>query len=112
MPRLPERGEILEARAGFDDAAGGGGVAVVQLARLAGGATFYTAVGADHAGGQVRARMAELDVAVQGAERPGPQRRAFTHLDDGGERTITVVGERIVPHGDDPLDWDALAGFD
>ena len=46
------------------------------------------------------------------ASRPAPQRRAFTHVDDNGERTITVMGDRVVPHGDDPLPWYALTGFD
>jgi len=112
VQRLPEPGEILEAFEVWDDAAGGGGVAAVQLARLTPGAAFYTAVGADHAGGRVRARLAELGVDVRAAQRPGPQRRAFTHLDESGERTITVLGERIVPHGDDELAWSDLANFD
>lgn len=112
VPRLPERGEILEARGGWEDAGGGGAVAAVQLARLAGETAFYTAVGSDHAGRLVVERMETLGVRTQAAERDGPQRRAFAHLDDGAERTITVVGDRIVPHGADPLDWEALAGFD
>ena len=42
----------------------------------------------------------------------GPQRRTFTFLDNAGERTITVLGERIVPHVSDPLPWDALGALD
>jgi ribokinase len=41
-----------------------------------------------------------------------PQRRGFTHIDADGERTITVIGERIVPHGADPLPWERLAETD
>ena len=105
VPRLPRPGEILRARAAFDEAAGGGGVAAVQLARLAGACTFLTACRAPAA-----ARLGELGVAVHAADRP--TRRAFTFVDDAAERTITVLDERVVPHGSDPLPWDGLASCD
>src|SRR5262249_32956744 len=44
--------------------------------------------------------------------RDEPLRRAFTHVDDEGERTITVIGDRLAPHGDDPLPWQLLDGAD
>ena len=112
VPRLPRRGEILHASTGWDDAAGGGGVAVVQLARLAGEAAFYTTLGDDANASSVRERLETFGVRVHATERPTPQRRAFTFLDEDHERTITVIGERIVPHGSDRLDWQALAEFD
>ena len=28
---------------------------------------------------------------------PAPQRRAFTHVDEAGERTITVLGDKLLP---------------
>jgi ribokinase len=112
VARLPERGEILEARNGWDAAAGGGAVAAVQLARLAGEATFFTALGGGELAERVRGSLEGFGVRVRAGEREVPQRRAFTFLDDGGERTITVIGERIVPHGDDPVDWPSLASFD
>ena len=112
VPRLPERGEILHASGGWDDAAGGGGVAVVQLARLAGEAAFFTTLGDDSNGRRVRERLESLGVRVRAVERATPQRRAVTFLDDDHERTITVLGDRIVPHADEPLGWDDLAGFD
>ena len=49
---------------------------------------------------------------VHAAPRDVPQRRGFTHIDGDGERTITVIGERIVPHGDDPLPWELLSEID
>ena len=33
-------------------------------------------------------------------------------VDAGAERTITVIGERMGPHGDDPLPWDELGDAD
>ena len=42
-----------------------------------------------------------------------PQRYGFTFIDDDGERTITVVGERLTLRGsDDSLPWDELDGAD
>jgi ribokinase len=40
------------------------------------------------------------------------QRWGFVHLDDQGERTISIVGERHAPRGDDALEWDRLDGAD
>ena len=33
----------------------------------------------------------------------GETRRAWTHVDDDGERTITVLGDKLLPHGPLPL---------
>jgi ribokinase len=35
-----------------------------------------------------------------------------TFLDGSGERTITVIGERLTPTASDPLPWERLAGCD
>ena len=40
-------GEVVHATDPFEEPAGGGGVAAVQLARLAGQATLFTALGDD-----------------------------------------------------------------
>jgi ribokinase len=105
---VPDAGEIVHAYDSFEEPAGGGAVAAVQLARLAGGATFLTALGGDELARRSRARLAELGVTVRDATRDGPTRRAHTFLDAHGERTITTIGERLAPRGRDPLDWDDL----
>jgi ribokinase len=44
---------------------------------------------------------------------PSPQRRAFCLVDEAGERTITVLGDKLRPSGDDSrLPWHELAGAD
>ena len=44
------------------------------------------------------------------AARDAPTRRAVTLIDERGERTITTLGARLQPHGDDPeLPWSQLA---
>ncbi|MEY2441266.1 MAG: ribokinase [bacterium] len=112
VPRVPRAGEIVHASEVFAVPGGGGAVAAVQLARLAGAADFLTALGtgpdAERSGGGLR----ELGVTVHAGSRPGPQRRTFTFLDDDAERTITVLGERIVPERSDPLPWESLGEFD
>ena len=113
VERVPATGEIVHARETFAEPAGGGAVAAVQLAKLAGSALFLTALGDDDtAAGVARALRERFAVEVHAGVREGPQRRAFTFLDDAGERTITVLGERIVPLRSDPLPWDALAELD
>ena len=113
VERMPAAGEIVTARSTFSEAAGGGGVAAVQLARLAGECTLYTALGDDAIGSRARERLTELGVRVEAATRTGaPTRRAFTHVDDAGERTITVIGERLEARRADDLPWDELSEAD
>jgi len=105
---VPAAGEIVHASDGFEEPAGGGAVAAVQLARMAGSATLLTALGDDELAGRSEERLAELGVTVKAARRDEPTRRAFTFLDSHGERTITTMGDRLEPRGQDALDWDAL----
>jgi ribokinase len=111
VPELPRPGQIVHATAVAEEPGGGGAVAAVHLGRRAGHCLFLTALGDDDAGRRSTARLSDLGVEVHAAPRP-VTRRAFTHTDDHGERTITVLGERIVPHGDDPLPWDRVAELD
>jgi ribokinase len=112
VDRLPRPGEILHAREHFAAPGGGGAVAAVQARRLAGAALFLTALGDDDLGDRAQAELRGYGVTVEAARRDRPQRRAFTYLDAAAERTITVLGERIVPHGGDPLPWHELARCD
>jgi ribokinase len=113
VERVPLAGEIAHVQESWEEAAGGGGVAAVQLARMGAEVDFFTALGDDEHGRQAERGLVARGVRVHAAARPAPQRRAFTYLDASAERTITVVGQRHVPRGDDPLPWpelDAAAG--
>jgi ribokinase len=112
VERVPTPGEIVHALEAWGEPAGGGAVAAVQLARLAGESTLFTAVGDDELGRRVVPGLANYGVRVHAAVRPEPQRRGFTLVDTGGERTITVIGERHGPRRSDDLPWDALAETD
>jgi ribokinase len=96
----------------WEEPAGGGAVAAVQLARLAGACLFLTALGDDELGRRAERELGELGVRVEAAWRSEPQRRAFVHLDRDGERTITVIGARLGPGADDDLPWAELADCD
>jgi ribokinase len=113
VSHVPRPGEIVEAREDWAEAAGGGAVAAVQMRKLAGHAEFFTVVGDDELGERTRTELVvrhQLDLFA--ARRPRPQRRGWTHLDDDHERTITVIGERLVPHGEDDLPWERIHDLD
>ena len=112
VDHVPVPGEIVHALETWEEPAGGGAVAAVQLARLAGECLFLTALGDDDLGHRAARELGELGVRVETVWRPEPQRRAFVHVDAAGERTITVIGERMGPHGDDALPWDELTEAD
>src|SRR5690242_19187530 len=110
---VPRPGEIVHALETWEEAAGGGAVAAVQLARLAGEATLFTSLGDDELGRRARRQLTEQGVAVRAMVDPSPQRRAFVYVDDEGERTITVLGEKLRPSGGDSrLPWHELARAD
>lgn len=112
MERVPEPGEIVHALEDWEEPGGGGAVAAVQLARLAGECLFLTALGDDDLGHRAQRELEALGVRVEAAWRSEPQRKGFVHVDAGAERTITTLGERLGPRGDDPLPWAELEGVD
>jgi ribokinase len=110
---VPRPGEIVHAVETWEEPAGGGAVAAVQLARLAGSCLFFTALGADELGRRSRAELGRLGVDIRAIPEADPTRRAFTFVDETGERTITVLGEKLRPRGGDSrLPWHELAGLD
>jgi ribokinase len=112
VERLPAAGEIVHALESWQEPGGGGAVAAVQLVRLAGECLFLTALGDQALGRRAKRELEALGIRVEAAWRAEAQRRGFVHVDAKGERTITVIGERLGPHGADPLPWHELAGAD
>jgi ribokinase len=112
VKRVPVSGEIVQATEVWAEPAGGGGVASVQLARLAGGCTLVTALGRDELGERALTRLTSLGVRVEARRHDEPQRRGFTFVDAAGERTITIIGPKHVPQGADDLSWEQLAEAD
>ena len=112
VPALPVPGQILHTHDFWEEAAGGGAVAAVQMVKLTGAALFVTALARDDLGRETAEQLAGQGVTVHAAPRDGRQRRGFVYLTDDGERTITVLGDRLVPRGDDDLPWDVFDGVD
>jgi ribokinase len=113
VARVPEPGEIVHALETWEEPAGGGAVAALELARLGAEVTLYTSLGGDALGRRARDLLAERGVRLAAATGAGPQRRAFTYVDETGERTITVLGEKARPSGEDgDLPWEELVGAD
>ena len=110
---MPRAGDIVHALETWEEPAGGGAVAAVQLARLAGSCSLFTGLGSDELGRRARAELTQFGVEVRAIPEAEPTRRAFTFVDGTGERTITVLGEKLRPRGGDSrLPWHELAGLD
>jgi ribokinase len=113
VERVPGAGEIVHALETWEEPAGGGAVAAVQLANLAGSCLFFTALAGDELGRRSREELEARGVTVHAAQAPGTQRRALTHVDEAGERTITVLGDKLRPSGEDgALPWEELRRCD
>jgi ribokinase len=125
VEHLPHPGEVAHASRAFEEPAGGGAVAAVALARLAGGCMFHTVLGDDDPARRTVARLSELGVQVHlgpaagrgpdTAEDPPATRRAVTLIDAAGERTITTFGPRLDPTGEESSDersWQDLRELD
>ena len=109
---MPASGEIVHALDAWGEPGGGGAVAAVQLARLAGDCLFLTALADDELGHRAERELTALGVRVEVSWRREAQRRAFVFTDANAERTITVLGDRLGPRRDDPLPWSELEGVD
>jgi ribokinase len=112
VDRVPGPGDIVHSRETWEGAGGGGAVAAVELLKLAGSADLFTALGDDEIGHRAEEELSDRGLEVASARRAEPQRRAFTFVDAGDERTITVLGDKLVPRRSDPLPWDRLDGAD
>ena len=74
---------------------------------------LFTSLGNDELGRRAREELTARGVTVHAAAAAEAQRRAFTYVDGDGERTITVLGRKLVPSGDDAtLPWEQLARCD
>jgi ribokinase len=110
---VPASGQIVHALETWEEPGGAGAVGAAQLARLAGSCSLFTALGSDELGRRARAELTRLGVAVKAIPETEPTRRAFTYVDATGERTITVLGDKLRPRGGDSrLPWGELARMD
>ena len=110
---VPRPGEIVAASETWGEPAGGGGVAAVELARLAGESSLFCVLGDDELGRRSRAELEAVSVHVFAPTAEDGQRRGFCYVDEAGERTITVIGEKARPRGGEgSLPWEDLSRTD
>lgn len=112
VQHVPSAGEVIHAEESFEEPAGGGAVAAVQLARLAGSATLITAVGDDEHGHSAVARLRELGVDARASFVDDSTREAVTLVDERRERTITTFGRRLEPLGETRELWQGVGALD
>lgn len=112
VDRYPGRGELIAARRASVGVGGGGGVAASVLAERGAEVDFFCALGRDANGQAAAAELRERGIREQVAWRGTPTRRVVTLLEQGGERTIITIGDRLAPAGDDDLDWARLVRAD
>jgi ribokinase len=110
VERVPKPGEIVHALETWEEAGGGGAVAAVQLAKLNGSAHLFTSLADDELGRRARQELEERGVTLHVTAASVPQRRAYTYVDERGERTITVLGPKLLASGGDgSLPWEELS---
>jgi len=113
VERVPAPGDIVHALETWEEAAGGGAVAAVQLVKLGVDVTLYTSLGVDALGKRAREQLEGQGVTLAASPTDREQRRAFTYIGETGERTITVLGEKLRPSGEDgDLPWESLREAD
>ena len=112
VEKVPRRGEIVHAISVWEGPGGGGSVAAVQLAKLGQNTPFFTSLGTDDLGRLAARELEALGLSLRVSWGDHATRRGFTHVDRQGERTITVIGERLGPRGADDLSWDTLRATD
>ena len=98
VPHVPAPGEIVHASEVWSEPAGGGPVVASQVAKLAGGCDFFTALGDDDLGRAAKAELERQGLTLHVEwDRTAPTRRAWVQVDSTGERTITVLGDKLLP---------------
>jgi ribokinase len=113
VDHVPVAGEIEQAIETWTEAAGAAAVAAAQMMKLGGEATLFTALGDDEMGHRAKGELESLGLRVEAVFRSGiAQRRGFALIDATGERTITTIGRRLGPSGEDLLPWGVLDGAD
>ncbi|MPZ68946.1 MAG: ribokinase [Actinobacteria bacterium] len=109
VDHLPAPGEIVHATTSWSAPAGGAPAAAGQLFKLAGNVDLFVALGDDELGHRAERELERMGFTVHTVYRDEPTRRGIVHIDDNGERTITVIGSRLHANGDDDLPWELLA---
>ena len=110
---LPKPGIISHSEKSIQFPAGGGAVIAKTLSELTDNEVhFFTSLGKDYYGQKCFEILSGFGLNLHVAWRDKPTRRGFSLIDFKGERSITVIGERLAPNHKDNLNWDILEKMD
>jgi len=110
---VPAPGEIIHTLGTWEEVAGGGAVAAMQLAKMADECVFFTAIGDDWAGNKAVQQLTENKVTVYATKHQNvPTKEIFVYIDTRKERTITVTGNLKPSGADKSLPWEKLSEMD
>ncbi len=113
VDQLPKPGLISHSKYFLECPAGGGTVIAKRLRELTNSEVhFFTALGDDFYGNQSFNILERMGIKLHVAWRDEPTRRGFSIIDSVGERSITIIGDRIAPKNKDNLDWSTLNDMD
>lgn len=113
VDQLPKPGVISHSEKSIEYPAGGGSVIAKTLSELTNNQVhFFTSLGNDYYGEQSFKILSNYGIRLHVAWRDKPTRKGFSLIDSNGERSITVIGERLAPTYKDKLDWNLFEKMD
>ncbi len=113
VDNLPKPGLISHSEKSLEYPAGGGAVIAQTLSELTTKQVhFFTSLGNDYYGEQSFKILSNMGIKLHVAWRDKSTRRGFSLIDSDGDRSITVIGERLAPIYKDKLDWNILKRMD
>ena len=113
VDQLPKAGLISHSKESLEYPAGAGSVIAKRLRELTHGEVhFFTALGNDFYGNKCLNILQNMGIKLHVAWRDKPTRKGFSVNDSEGERSITIIGDRLAPIHKDNLDWSILNDMD
>ncbi len=113
VDKLPKPGIISHSQKSLEFPAGGGSVVAKTLSDLTTKQVhFFTSLGNDYYGKKCFEILSNMGIKLHVAWRDKPTRRGFSLIDSDGERSITVIGERLAPNNRDKLNWNIFRKMD
>ena len=113
VDQLPKPGLISHSKKSLEYPAGGGSVIAKRLRELTNGEVhFFTSLGDDFFGKKSINILENMGIKLHVAWRNKPTRKGFSVIDSNGERSITIIGNRLAPTHKDNLDWSILNDMD
>ena len=110
---LPKPGIISHAKKSLELPAGGGALIAKTLFELTMNEIhFFTSLGKDYYGQKSFEFFEKIGINLHVAWRSESTRKGFSLIDNKGERSITIIGNRLSPNYSDDLDWNILNEMD